>query len=374
MNFPYEELEISREAFEKMYRDFYRGSISGEGTRLIQKTGDRYLVVNPPGEPPSEKELDHVFALPYERKIHPLHVGDGKVRAIDTVQFSITTHRGCFGECNFCAIAVHQGRLVISRSEESILREVREITQHPDFRGIISDVGGPTANMYRASCPQMKKGKTCIAKRCLFPSQCPSLESGHDRQIQMLRKIRNIKSIKKAFVASGIRYDMVVEDKKSGTAYLEEVVSHHVSGQLRVAPEHVSENVLKLMGKPGVEKLHAFADNFKRLNEKTGKKQFLSYYYIAAHPGCSQDEMQELLHYFGGKINHLAGSVQIFTPTPSTWSTLMYYTGRDPFSGRKIFVESDMGRKKKQQQSVVEQKKEDPPKERLKIPALPNPE
>ena len=353
----YEETLTSPDAFEEMYRRFYRESLSTGGSQLTQKTGDRYLVINPPPGLMHEDELDRIYGLPYERRMHPLYDSQEKVRAVDTVQFSVTTHRGCCGECNFCAIAVHQGRQVISRSEDSILKEVKEIARHRDFKGIISDVGGPTANMYGLTCPQMQKGKTCSDRRCLFPEMCTSLKTGHDRQVRLLQAIRKIEGVKKVFVASGIRYDMVTGDREHGLSYLNEIAAHHVSGQLRVAPEHASENVLSMMGKPGGESLSVFTEKFNRINEKLGKKQYLSYYYIAAHPGCSHDDMDALVQNHGGRISHLDGSVQIFTPTPSTWSTLMYYTGKDPFSGRKIFVERDMGKKKKQQKSVVKEVK-----------------
>lgn len=349
----FEETRESSEAFEEMYRAFYHGSVSSGGSRLVQKTGDRYLVINPPAKMPGVDDLDYIHNLPYERRVHPLHKGEGKVRALDTVQFSITTHRGCCGECNFCSIAVHQGRWIVSRSEASILSEAVAMTVHPDFRGIISDVGGPTANMYQATCPQMAEGKTCSGKRCLFPGICHSFDPGHEAQVRLLKKIRAVKGVKRAFVASGIRYDLVVHDGDRGMAYLDEVISYHVSGQLRVAPEHVAENVLELMGKPGGESLRRFIKAWEILNKKRGKSQYLSYYYMAAHPGCGEREMAALCRSTGGRLNHLEGSVQIFTPTPSTWSTLMYVTGREPFSGKEIFVEREMGRKKKQQKMMT---------------------
>ena len=326
-------------AFVRMFSGFYRNQDPRTGRRLAQRQDSRYLVQNPPQPPLSTGELDHVHELPFERDLHPGHRARGEVRALETIRFAIATHRGCYGECNFCAIAVHQGRTVHWRSQESILREAGVIAAHPRFRGTISDVGGPTANMYGFECGRKLERGSCPGKRCLFPAVCPSLKIDHAPQLELLRKLRQVRGVKKVVVASGIRYDMILADRKNGLPYLREVIRHHVSGQMKIAPEHCVQRVLACMGKPGPESLLAFRDLFSRLTEKEGLRQFLTYYIIAAHPGCTLGDMRELRRFARNHLKTLPRQVQIFTPTPSTWSTLMYLTGRDPFADAPCFVE-----------------------------------
>ena len=296
---------------------------------------------------------DKVFALDYERDLHPFYRKGGKVRAFDTIGASITTHRGCYGECNFCAIAVHQGRTVRSRSQESIIAEAQGLIDDPSFKGNFRDVGGPTANMYGFECAKKLKSGACPDKRCLYPQICPSLKTTHQPQLELLRKLRELPGVKKVFVASGIRYDMISDDNQCGSRYLREIVQHHVSGQLKVAPEHVEDGVLRHMGKPGADELVTFKREFDRENRESGKKQFLTYYMIAAHPGCTAQDMERMKSFASRELKITPEQVQIFTPTPSTYSTLMYYTETDPFTGEPLFVEKEPFHKDKQKRIIT---------------------
>jgi uncharacterized radical SAM protein YgiQ len=335
-----------------MSQVFFSNNEPGKAGGMVQKHGDRYLVHNPPAMPLSSEELDHVYELPYERDTHPYYRQAGDVRALDTIRFSITTHRGCFGGCNFCSIAVHQGSAIVSRSEESIIREAKSFIKHRGFRGIIADIGGPTANMYGMICKNLSRRGTCADKRCLGEHVCRGMSVSHKSQISLLRKIRTIPGIRKAFVASGIRHDLVMADTVAGKEYLSEIVKYHISGQLKIAPEHCVDRILDLMGKPSVESLLAFRDLFILLNKQQRKKQFLTYYLIAAHPGSTLNHMKALRSFVQRELHLDPEQVQIFTPLPSTWSTVMYYTGRDPFGGGDIFVERNTAEKEKQKRAL----------------------
>ncbi len=278
------------------------------------------------------------------------------MRALDTIRFSISTHRGCYGECNFCAIAVHEGRTVRWRSPESIVEEAERLIAHPEFKGYIQDLGGPTANMYGFECDKKLKSGSCPAKRCVYPNVCPLMEVDHKPQIDLLRDVRKLEGVKKVFVASGIRYDMILCDQQHGDEYLREVVNHHVSGQMKVAPEHTEDNVLGHMGKPGGDALLQFKNKFDKFSKEAGKPQFLTYYMIAAHPGCTEHDMARLKRYTSQKLHVNPEQVQIFTPTPSTYSSLMYYTELDPFTREPIYVEKEL-RGKKRQKEIVTRKK-----------------
>ena len=344
----YEVVATDKQAFIDMFHLFYQNNDPTSGMGLIQKHSDRYLVQNPPAPYQTQAELDAVYSLDFERAQHPYYEAQGPVRALETIRFSISTHRGCYGECNFCAIAIHEGRTVRWRSQGSILEEARQLVSHPGFKGYIQDMGGPTANMYGFECDKKLKNGACPSKRCLFPEICPLLEVDHRPQLELLRQVRRLPGVKKVFVASGIRYDMVLGDAVCGESYLGEIVEHHVSGQLKVAPEHSENNVLDRMGKPGVESLLKFKDRFDRLSRAAGKPQFLTYYLIAAHPGCSAQDMVRLKQFSSEKLHVNPEQVQIFTPTPSTYASLMYYTELDPFTRRPIFVEKDPRRKEHQ--------------------------
>ncbi|MFY9397295.1 MAG: YgiQ family radical SAM protein [Desulfomonilia bacterium] len=348
----HEAIVRDRQALAGMFRVLAENSGDQGALRLCQLQDSRYLVHNPPQPPLSQHELDRVYSLDFERDHHPFYERMGSVRALDTMRFSLTTHRGCFGGCSFCSIGVHQGCTVVSRSQGSIVEEARHLTRHPAFKGIISDVGGPTANMYAMGCSRGRSQTNC-GRRCLFPSVCPNLTVDHGPQIELLRAIRGLQGVKKAFVASGLRHDLVLADERNGEKYLRELVAHHVSGQLKIAPEHTARHVLELMGKPGPELLSAFRDLFARLVREDGRKQFLTYYFIAAHPGCTLEDMQSLKHFATKELGMSPEQVQIFTPLPSTLSSVMYCTGRD-LSGREVFVEKDPAARQRQKDVLTE--------------------
>ena len=349
----YQEVQEDKQKFITMFHDFYLNNDPLTAKGLCQKQDSRYLIQNPPGYPLTQKELDKVYDLDYEREVHPYYRKEGKVKALETIKFSIPTHRGCYGDCNFCSIAVHQGRTIQQRSEKSILKEVKLLASMKDFKGYILDLGGPTANMYGIECQKKLKLGSCPNKRCLYPQICANLQINHQAQIEILKKIRKIKGIKKVFVASGIRYDMLLEDQKYGEEYLRELIKHHISGQLKIAPEHIEDNVLEKMGKPDQGYLKKFKDKFFQINKELKKKQFLTYYLIAAHPGCKEEDMQRLKKFTSQELKINPEQVQIFTPLPSTYSTLMYYTEIDPFNQKLIFVEKNLKKKERQKEIVV---------------------
>ena len=339
---PHNEVSKDPGKFTRMFKAFYENADPIAGKRLYQKQDTRYLVQNPPALPLPPNALDRIYELPYARDVHPFYGKKGKVLALDTIRFSLTTHRGCYGECRFCAITVHQGRHLSFRSEASILREARGFSTHSQFKGIISNVGGPTANMYGIECERKKTQGACRDKGCLFPEPCKHLPVHHGRQMRLLRALSKLTGVRKVFVGSGIRYDLILKDRKKGRAYLEEILRHHVSGQLKIAPEHVSGAVLNLMGKPGVRRLEEFVGLFNRLKQKMDNRIFLTYYLMAAHPGCTVAHMRALRKFATKTLRHLPEQVQIFTPTPATYATLMHCTERDPFTGKKIFVEKSL--------------------------------
>ena len=348
----YEDCVSDRLAFHRMIRLFYDNNDPVTGVRMIQGHGNRYLVHNRPQRLLTVPELDSVYESDYENAVHPFYAKDGDVKAMHTVQNSITTHRGCYGACSFCAIAVHQGRTVVSRSEDSIIREVERMASDPGFNGTIQDVGGPTANMYGIECPiKLRKG-VCRDRRCLGGEPCPRMPIDHSRQIELLRRIREVPGVRKVFVNSGIRYDMILADRAHGREYLDEIVRHHVSGQMKVAPEHTSAKVLRLMGKPGPQKLIDFKEMFDESNREAGKDQYLTYYFMAAHPGCTQDDMVELSDFCHNVLRTNPEQVQIFTPTPSTVSTMIYHTRKD-LRGNDVKCEHSMQMKQKQKETVV---------------------
>ena len=349
----YEETVADKNKFTEMFHLLYKNNDPLTAKGLCQRQDTRYLVQNPPSASLTPPELDHIFDLDYERDVHPYYKKQGPVKALETIRFSLTTHRGCYGECNFCSITVHQGRTVISRSEGSIIKEAEAITKLPGFKGYILDVGGPTANMYDIECATKLKSGSCENKRCLFPKKCRHLPVDHRKQVQLLQKISRLPGVKKVFVASGIRYDMVLDDEKYGREYLREIVSHHVSGQLKIAPEHSEDKVLRAMGKPGADYLKAFRLIFNQLNKEENRKQFLTYYLIAAHPGCELEDMKKLKRFASQELKVTPEQVQVFTPLPSTYSSLMYYTGADPFTGRPLFVEKDAGNRERQKYAVI---------------------
>jgi uncharacterized radical SAM protein YgiQ len=349
----YEKVVVDNKSFMQMFDIFYRNNDPLTAKGLYQQHGNRYLVQNPPQPALTVTELDQIYALNFTRDVHPYYQAQGKVRAMETIKFSLTTHRGCYGECNFCSIGLHEGRTIISRSEKSIMDEAQKIIELPDFKGYILDVGGSTANMYGIDCRRKQTQGACHDKRCLYPQVCASLRPDHSRQINLLERLRRLKGVKKVFVASGIRYDLLESDKKHCASYMQELVKHHISGQLKVAPEHASAGVLKLMGKPQAKSLANFKALFEKMNKSSGQKQFLTYYFIAAHPGCTEEDMRELKSFASRELKINPQQMQIFTPLPSTYSALMYFTGIDPSTGKKIFVEKNNAKKQRQKDIVV---------------------
>lgn len=305
------------------------------GKRVIQRHGKQILVQNPPPVPLTQPELDMVYELPYERTYHPIYEPEGGVPAIEEVEFSITHNRGCFGACNFCSLAFHQGRMVTTRSEASVLREAEMLTHLPRFKGYIHDVGGPTANFRQPSCSKQLKFGLCKGKKCLAPKPCPNLEVQHTEYLDMLRKMRRIPGIKRVFIRSGIRFDYLMEDRDD--AFFRELVQYHISGQLKVAPEHCSAAVLDKMGKPHIEAYERFARKFYAETGQIGKKQFLVPYLMSSHPGSTLRDAVELALFL--KKNHIRPEqVQDFYPTPGTISTCMFYTELDPYTLQPVFV------------------------------------
>ena len=349
----YEQVCGDKNAFIDMFHTFYKNNEPLNARGLVQQHGDRYLVQNRPAEYLSQAEMDAVYALPYQRAQHPYYEAQGVVRALETIRFSINSQHGCYGECNFCSIAVHEGRTMRWRSEGSIIAEAEAIAHLSDFKGYILDVGGPTANMYGFECPIKLKNGACWNKRCIYPIVCDALKPDHENQIALLKRLRKIPGVKKVFVGSGIRYDLVLEDKQHGDAYLKAITRHHVSGQLKVAPEHSEDAVLSAMGKPGHADLIAFKRKFDQFSKEAGKEQYLTYYLIAAHPGCTNADMRRLKQFASRELHISPEQVQLFTPLPSTYSALMYYTEMDPFTREPIFVEKDTGRREQQKRIVT---------------------
>ncbi|BAF72582.1 YgiQ family radical SAM protein [Sulfurovum sp. NBC37-1] len=350
----YEECAGDKHAFISMFHHFYANNEPDISKGLCQLHGNRHLIQNPPQPSMTQEEIDHVYDIGYERDVHPYYKAQGEVRGLQTIQFSVTTHHGCYGECNFCAITVHQGRTIRSRSQDSIVSEIDEFKAHKDFKGIINDVGGATANMYGFECDKKLKSGVCQDIPCTSSQVCPILRPDHAPQIELLGKIRKLPHVKKAFVNSGIRYDLIQEDKKHGKQYLKTLVDHHISGQMKVAPEHIDDKVLKLMNKPDKATLMRFKADFDELNRQSGKKQFLTYYLIAAHPGSQLKDMQNLKEFANQELHLNPEQVQVFIPTPSTYSALMYYTEMDPWTREPVFVEKDPQQKQKQKDVVTQ--------------------
>jgi uncharacterized radical SAM protein YgiQ len=331
------EVAASPLAYAVAFRAQYREQAPGDGKTLIQRHSDRYLVQHPPQQPLSTQELDRIFALPYERKPHPVYQDQGGVPAIEEVRFSINSHRGCYGGCHFCAITFHHGRIVSRRSQASILAEAKQLIADRDFKGYIHDLGGPTANFFEPGCAKQEQGRVCKDRQCLTPNPCPALRTDHTSYLDTLRRVRQLDGVKKVFIRSGIRFDTVMMDQK--TPFLEEVCAHHVSGQLKVAPEHISTKTLAAMGKPGPERYQDFKARYEAINQRLGKKQFLVPYLISGHPGTSLTDAIELACYI--KANRvMPEQVQDFYPTPGTVSTTMYHTGLDPQTLQPIEVPS----------------------------------
>ena len=349
----FEALSAKKEAYAGSFRIQYENTDPFTGKVMAESYGTKgFVVQNPPAKPLTQKEMDEVYELPYMGTYHPMYEKQGKIPAIEEIQFSITSNRGCFGSCNFCALAFHQGRIVQTRSHGSILREAESYREKPDFKGYIHDVGGPTADFRHPSCKkQMTKG-ICTNRQCLFPKPCKNLEADHRDYLELLRKLRHLPGIKKVFIRSGIRFDYVNADPSP--EFLNELAAYHVSGQLRVAPEHVSDQVLYYMGKPEHKVYEEFLKKFQRANEKSGKRQFVVPYLMSSHPGCTIKEAVKLAEYVRD-MGFMPEQVQDFYPTPSTMSTCMYYTGLDPRTGEKVYVPKS-AREKAMQRALLQYK------------------
>ena len=341
----YNDLKTDKELYAKAFSVQYKNTDSVRGKALIEYYDDKMLVQNPPMPPLEREELDKVYSLPYARDFHPDYETQGGVPAITEVKHSITHNRGCFGACNFCAIAFHQGREVRSRSAESVITEAKKIAAMDDFKGYINDVGGPTANFRYPSCDRQREHGVCPSKKCLSPTPCKQLKVDHTEYAEMLREIEKIDRVKKVFVRSGIRFDYLVYD--TDDSFFRQLVTHHVSGQLKVAPEHCSNNALSMMGKPAIEVFEEFKRKYFRLCGEAGLEQYLVPYLMSSHPGATMNDAVEMALWLK-KWGYLPEQVQDFYPTPGTISTVMYYTGIHPMTGKKVYVTTDYHEKKLQ--------------------------
>jgi len=353
--YDFDVLKTDKKAYASAFAIQYKNTDSVHGKAIIEYYGEKKLVQNPPMPPLEREDLDKVYALPYMRDYHPCYEKDGGVPAIAEVKFAITHNRGCFGACNFCAIAFHQGREVRSRSEESVINEAKIITEMPDFKGYIHDVGGPTANFRGPACDKQKTCGVCPDRKCLSPTPCKNLKIDHIEYMNMLEKIEALPKIKKVFVRSGIRFDYLIYD--NDLSFFDRLVSHHVSGQLKVAPEHCSDNVLSYMGKPNISVYERFKDKFFELSKKHGLEQYIVPYLMSSHPGSTMNDAVEMALCL--KKWHLSPEqVQDFYPTPGTISTVMYYTGIHPMTGKSVYVCRDY-REKQMQRALLQYSKPD---------------
>ncbi len=360
----FEEVSGDKRAYAQANMLQYQEHDAVVGRAILQRHGDRLLVVNPPAMPLTTAELDRVAELPYVREPHPMYDTMGGVPAIEEVRFSICHNRGCFGACNFCSLAFHQGRMVTSRSHESVLREAKLLIAHPGFKGYIHDVGGPTANFRRTACKKQLKAGMCKNRACLAPEACPNLDADQSDYLALLRKLRALPGVKKVFIRSGIRFDYLLQDKSG--AFMRELVEHHVSGQLKVAPEHCVDSVLDYMGKPHIAVYEKFRQKYESLNKKYGKEQYLVPYLMSSHPGCTLDDAVKLAQWLN-RSGRQPEQVQDFYPTPGTLSTCMYYTGLDPRTMKPVFVPKS-AHEKAMQRALMQWKR--PEKRPLVLEAL----
>ena len=332
----FEELSADKKAYARSFAVQYKNTDPFTASPLAESYGTKgYVIQNPPASPLSMEEMDDIYDLAYTYQYHPMYEEKGGIPALEEIKFSLTSNRGCFGGCSFCALTFHQGRILQVRSHDSLIREAERLTKQPDFKGYIHDVGGPTADFRQPSCnKQLTKG-VCMERQCLFPTPCKNLTVDHSDYVKLLRKLREIPGVKKVFIRSGVRFDYVVAD--SDKTFLRELVEHHVSGQLRVAPEHVSDQVLHYMGKPSHQVYQQFLKEYEKENKQTGKQQYAVPYFMSSHPGCTMKEAVKLAEYVRD-LGFTPEQVQDFYPTPSTLSTCMYYTGIHPLTGEKVYV------------------------------------
>lgn len=339
----YSQVQNNKKKYAESFAIQYENTDPFTAKTLIEEYDHNvYVIQNPPAFPLSTVEMDDVYDLPYMNDYHPSYKEEGGVPAINEIKFSITSNRGCFGGCSFCSLTFHQGRIVQARSHESIINEAKTMTKEPGFKGYIHDVGGPTADFRYASCDKQLKYGVCKDKQCLYPKPCKNLKVDHSDYLSLLRKLRKTEGIKKVFIRSGVRFDYLMADKDD--TFFREMLKYHVSGQLRVAPEHISDEVLKYMGKPSVSVYNAFLRKYMDLNKKTGKDQYAIPYLMSSHPGSTMKEAIELAEYIRD-LGYMPQQVQDFYPTPSTLSTVMYYTGLDPRDMKKVYIERNPHRK-----------------------------
>ncbi|WP_371371193.1 YgiQ family radical SAM protein [Sporomusa aerivorans] len=341
----YQDIVKSKADFARAFKTQYLEQDPIRGKTIVQSHGEQYIVQNPPAKPLSTLEMDEIYDLPYQRTYHPCYASSGGIPAIQEVKFSIVSHRGCYGSCSFCALYAHQGRIIQSRSQESIVHEAQTIVKLPDFKGYIHDVGGPTANFRQPACQYQADRGTCRGKQCLFPNACKSLNTNHTEYLELLRAIRKIPGIKKVFVRSGLRYDYLLA--ADDNEFLRELCEHHISGQLKVAPEHISPKVTQLMGKADKTTYLRFKKAYEEMNKKLGKEQYLVPYFMSSHPGAGLKEAIELAEFLRDTGYH-PEQVQDFIPTPGSLSTCMYYTGINPLTGEKVYVARDFHDKRLQ--------------------------
>lgn len=340
----FETVAVDKKAFADAFADIYLEQDAIRGKKLVQRNGEACVVQNPPAMPLTEEEMDEIYDLPYQRTYHPMYEKAGGVPAIKEVKFSLVSQRGCFGGCNFCAIVSHQGRIIQRRSHASILREAKLLTELPDFKGYIHDVGGPTANFRRPSCDEQLQRGTCRGKECLSPTPCKNIVADHSDYLSLLRELRKLPKVKKVFIRSGIRFDYLMLVKDS---FLEELCKYHISGQLKIAPEHISDRVTRLMGKSNKEVYRKFVQRFKAMNERLGKKQYLVPYFMSSHPGARLEDAIELAEFIRD-LGYRPEQVQDFIPTPGTLSTAMYYSGIHPLTGEAVYTAKNPHEKRMQ--------------------------
>lgn len=351
----FDEVASSKEKYAESFKIQYENTDAISGKTLVEQYGTVYVVQNPPMETLTMDELDDVYDLEYMMDCHPIYKKDGGIPALKEIKFSITSVRGCFGGCNFCALNFHQGRIVQARSHESILKEVEAMKHDKEFKGYIHDVGGPTANFRIKACKKQEKFGACVDRECMTPVKCKNLQVDHSDYVSLLKKIRNVEGIKKVFVRSGIRYDYAIYDNSD--EFMEELCQHHVSGQLRTAPEHVSDSVLRLMGKPSISTYNKFVEKFNDISKKINKEQYIVPYFISSHPGSTLKDAIKLAEYIRD-MGHIPEQVQDFYPTPGTMSTCMYYTGINPLTKEKVHVPKDKEERRMQRALLQYNKKE----------------
>jgi len=349
----YEECVADKRAFGKNFtRIETLSNLMAPDETLVEGVGDRYAVITPPNATLTTEELDHSFDLPYERAPHPRYRDRGDIPAWEMIKHSVNIHRGCFGGCSFCTISAHQGKFITSRSEKSILREVERVTRMPDFRGYLSDIGAPSANMYRMGGRDRELCSKCRRPSCLHPKMCPNLDNDHRPLLDLYAKVRAVKGVKKAFIGSGIRYDLF-----DGSDYLDTVIRHHTSGRLKVAPEHTEDAVLKLMRKPPFVMFERLNADFNRICRREGLPYQLIPYFISSHPGCTERDMRSLADKVLGKLHFDLEQVQDLTPTPMTFSSVMFYTGENPYTGEKVYVARSQEEKRRQKSYFFRRKR-----------------